>query len=75
MYAKRFVYDHRGPRGGALMEYMIGTYKFECDNDDDALKIAKRVMLEKGWRNLRLMRKEKDGWGVRRIIPSFENGK
>jgi hypothetical protein len=53
-------------------EFMVGTYKFFSENVDEALKIAKRKMFEKGWRNLRLMKKGVDGWGVCRLIPSFE---
>ncbi|WP_180232338.1 hypothetical protein [Priestia megaterium] len=56
-----------------MTEYMIGTYKFQSETVEDALKIAKRKMFEKGWRNLRLMSKGKDGWGVCRFIPEYEN--
>ncbi|MFS0905737.1 hypothetical protein AB3N02_22075 [Priestia aryabhattai] len=56
-----------------MNQYMIGTYKFEADTVESALKIAKRKMFEKGWRNLRLMHKYNDGWGVCRFIPQYEN--
>lgn len=53
-------------------EYMIGTYKFSAANTNEALTIAKEKMFEMGWRNLRLMEKKSDGWGVCKVIPSFE---
>ncbi|WP_445506828.1 hypothetical protein [Niallia sp. 03190] len=53
-------------------EYMIGSSKFTAANQKVAVVIAKRKMFEKGWRNLRLMKKCSDGWGVCELIPSFE---
>lgn len=55
-------------------EYMIGTYKFDAESVGEALSIAKKKMFEMGWRNLRLMKNNNEGWGVCRVIPSFETG-
>ncbi|WP_176543225.1 hypothetical protein [Bacillus pseudomycoides] len=54
------------------MEFMVGTFKFKANSVDEALLEAKKKMLEMGWRNLRLMKKHSDGWGVCCSIPSFE---
>ena len=56
-----------------MHEYMIGSIKFTAAHDDEAVSMAKKDMFKHGWRNLRLMKKEKDGWGVCKIIPGFEN--
>ncbi|MGV4321253.1 hypothetical protein P9294_gp093 [Bacillus phage FADO] len=54
------------------MDFMIGAHKFSANSIDEALLLAKKKMIEEGWRNLRLMIKSDDGWGVCRVIPSFE---
>lgn len=58
-----------------MQEYMIGTHKFECNDEAEALRVAKRTMFERGWRNLRLMRRETDGWNVCQVIPSFNTNR
>ncbi|WP_438357560.1 hypothetical protein [Bacillus pseudomycoides] len=55
-----------------IVEFMVGTFKFKANSVDEALLEAKKKMLEMGWRNLRLMKKHSDGWGVCCSIPSFE---
>ncbi|GAB6553029.1 hypothetical protein bcgnr5378_06310 [Bacillus cereus] len=54
------------------MEFMVGTFKFEAGSVDDALLIAKKQMFEMGWRNLRLMTKDLNGWKFCSSILSFE---
>lgn len=54
------------------MEFMIGPFKFTSENEESAIKKAKKIMISKGLRNLRLMKKYEEGWGVCRVIPSFE---
>lgn len=54
------------------MYFMIGTHKFTANSIDEALLLAKKKMIQEGWRNLRLMIKNDDEWGVCRVIPSFE---
>ncbi len=56
-----------------IMDFMVGTLKFKANSVDEAVLIAKKKMLEMGWRNLRLMKKYSDGWGVCCSIPSFED--
>lgn len=62
-----------GMKTGVIkLDYMVGPVKFQADNDNRAVTIAKQEMFKNGWRNLRLLKKGPNGWEVCKVIPSYE---
>ncbi len=63
-------------KGVWKMKFMVGSQKFEAETTYDAFKVAEKIMLEKGWKELRVMMYSvvSEGWESlgRVIVPEAQ---